>query len=149
MRLPEATWTKIWNLGYNLLTLSAMTEVLPDNPFLSSASSITIYTSSKVVDSQGRTGCPVELTHRQIINSPSKYQNVSDIQFLHCSRSLILQHGQVMGSGEIIPSSLQPAAYKTDSEWNTYNGALNNPSNETTLLRGDSASGAPHLFLRY
>ncbi|KAF7359656.1 hypothetical protein MVEN_00689700 [Mycena venus] len=91
--------------------------------------SIVLYTTNDVVDSHGQKGSPVTLKQPMGPNS-----TVSQLQFLQCSKSLVYQQGTVnTQSRKLDPSSLQPSAYKTHSNWQRYDN-LQSFSAEETLI---------------
>ncbi|KAJ7111265.1 hypothetical protein C8R44DRAFT_856600 [Mycena epipterygia] len=82
---------------------------------------IILWTPNQVLDSNGNTGYPLV--------------NYSNIQFIQCSRTLVLQDGKVDSrSRAIIPNSLHPTIQKTHSTWQPCDMPGNTYGNEMTLL---------------
>jgi hypothetical protein len=100
-------------------------SIPPNTPALSS--SIILYTPNIVIDSDGRTGFPVHLP------------NISNIQILQCSRTLVSQHAEIdIASNALIPLSLKPPIQKQSSRWHIYKADQTDTLNSSSLLESDS-----------
>ncbi|KAJ7610615.1 hypothetical protein DFH06DRAFT_1485488 [Mycena polygramma] len=114
--------------GPNIIT----TNFLDDPP----NSSLILYTTNTVVDSQENQGSPVEL-------NPAMNYSVTHLQFLECWKTLVPQEGIVDGeSGQLEEATLRPSIFKTYSSWQQYSNASFPPS-DSTLLGGDLWTDIP------
>jgi hypothetical protein len=108
--------------------------VLQDGSFEAPANSIVIYTTSPVVDSDGRQ------ESRLIFSNELKNAlnlNITGIQSLQCSRSLVPQVGTIDTQVNILDSStLHPKTYKIYSYWMSASD-MNFSSPDSTLLGSD------------
>ncbi|KAJ6537821.1 hypothetical protein B0H19DRAFT_1382511 [Mycena capillaripes] len=116
--LPSGFLFQPHSSGPNIITTQAQNfeSVSTPPPQNSSWPSMILYTTNKVMDSDGNVGFPVEL------NPPmGPNRTVSELQFLQCSRSLVTQQAEVdPHSTLVIPSSLQPILHKNTSKWTAY-----------------------------
>ncbi|KAJ6615026.1 hypothetical protein B0H10DRAFT_110761 [Mycena sp. CBHHK59/15] len=103
------------------------------------SSSIIIYTSNLVVDSQGHLGDPLILNNQYPtpwnVMEPLNF-NVSQLQFLQCSKSLVPQLGTVDSQSNTLRDLfLDPSVHKTHSIWAPASD-LNITTEDQTLLGG-------------
>ncbi|KAF7377224.1 hypothetical protein MSAN_00142300 [Mycena sanguinolenta] len=104
-------WTQVVVPGPDVVTLTAMYpwSGLQDPGLLNS---IIVYTTNEVLDSAGNSGSPVDVPQGEFATS------VHQLQFLQCRRYLVSQSAQVdPGSRTIVPDTLDPVVYKTQSIW--------------------------------
>jgi hypothetical protein len=106
---------------------------------VSSQNSIFIYTTNLVEDSQGHRESPLVLKEINQLNI-----SIARLQFLQCSKSLVLQSGTLDSQlNTINGSSLDPCIYKTYSNWMPA-VAMNFSSQDSTLLGGDQVCRQIH-----
>ncbi|KAJ7779199.1 hypothetical protein B0H16DRAFT_1711547 [Mycena metata] len=83
--------------------------------------SITLYTSNTVLDSEGNPGLPVifsALPPSTLKKIEGLQSNVTQIQFLKCTHSLVPQSGQIDTEFNTLNgASLHPNIYKNSSRW--------------------------------
>ncbi|KAJ7159289.1 hypothetical protein C8R43DRAFT_1105435 [Mycena crocata] len=126
-------------------TLERTTSSFVERSLLPSWNSIILYSTNKVVDSQGNVGFPVVIDPPMGPNS-----TISELHILQCSRVLVTQHGEVDPTSKlIVPPTLEPSIHKTSSVWHVY-GPPQPPNANTTLLESgewpmlpESGSGIP------
>ncbi|KAJ7452646.1 hypothetical protein FB451DRAFT_1282765, partial [Mycena latifolia] len=100
---------------------------------LTSWSSLVLYSTNSVLDSDGNTGFPLALSPPMGPNS-----TVFALQFLQCSQSLVVQSGEVdPESGLILPASLTPNIHKSSSRWDTYTAPKSTNTSSSPLENGE------------
>ncbi|KAF7363029.1 hypothetical protein MVEN_00654700 [Mycena venus] len=114
--LPNGFMFQPSSSGPNILTTQAQNFGSASAATSGSWPSMILYTTNRVIDSDGNTGFPIDITPPMGPNS-----TVSKLQLLQCSRSLVPQLAQVnTDSRLVIRSSIQPSLYKSSSKWNVY-----------------------------
>jgi hypothetical protein len=104
--------------------------------------SIILFTPNVVLDSQDHQGLPVTLA--KSTGSSSNIQ-ISQVQFLECTKSLVDQSGTVDTEFRTLnEASLQPNIFKTNSTWTASTSMILGPQ-DSTLLGGDLVCQAIEL----
>ncbi|KAF8214817.1 hypothetical protein K438DRAFT_2138348 [Mycena galopus ATCC 62051] len=129
--LPNGFMFQPSSSGPNILTTQAQSFGSASAATSGSWPSMILYTTNQVIDSDGNTGFPIDITPPMGPNS-----TVSQLQILQYSRSLVPQLAQVEADSRlVIPSSIQPSLYKTTSQWNIHDDSSQG-SNNLDPLKG-------------
>ncbi|KAJ7229942.1 hypothetical protein GGX14DRAFT_581646 [Mycena pura] len=117
----------IWLLidGMSNLTYISVDELVPNAvwvvPLLTTNSPFFILTTFAISDSEGHRGFPIlfdQQSHSVIQNLTQLYLDISQLELLRCSKTLVAQAGLISAqSNTIINGSLYPDIHKTQSTW--------------------------------
>ncbi|KAJ7200829.1 hypothetical protein GGX14DRAFT_659563 [Mycena pura] len=119
----------------NMLSFLQLKQMSRYRPPQDDMHSLVVYTTNMVIDSQGFQGSPIHIPEGN---------KISQVQFLRCSKSLVVQSGLIQSeSGVLNGSSLHPSLYKTNSHWRS-SAVMDFVSQDSTLLGGNwVGSGYP------